>query len=175
VDEDITTLKRITFDPTTFDGAGAAASGRSGMNAPPSWSWMAYHGGISFVEPPKGSVRWNDALHINFTGTETTSWLHATDNLWIRAPVFELVADASELFDKMEITYDIPEEAEQRVKKIVVIGTLGRQNDLVTQYVLVISPKGNPEAGIYERIGAGKMPNKFLKRDGIKQEVILIH
>ncbi|KAF2670438.1 HET-domain-containing protein [Microthyrium microscopicum] len=175
-DEDVSTLERVVFDPANFSSAGAVTGQGPRMHAPPSWSWMAYKGAVSFLEPPKGSVRWNKALQINLTGTETTSWLHAADSLWIKAPVLELVEDASQLFDKMNLTYDIPDEAKQRTKKVVVIGTLGRQDDpIATQYVLVISPKEHSDTGVYERIGAGYMPNKFLKSGSTQQEMILIH
>ena len=55
----------------------------------PSWSWMAYYGGIQFMDIPFGEVDWNDKLQFN------KEHKHVFFNIFKRKGRHALVTDRS--------------------------------------------------------------------------------
>jgi len=165
----VDTLKRIDF-------------GTSTVKAPPSWSWMAYIGGITFLEPPKGQTDWNNDIVLTLTGDGNASWLYTKEDLAMRAPILvlddaaaaEISTDSSTLANpsqraerELSLMFDEPKQAAGPHKHYVIVGTFGNLNDTSSRtYVLAVSPI-QQLTNTFERIGAGWIPNRMVKRGTI--------
>ncbi|KAF7866833.1 hypothetical protein EAF04_005674 [Stromatinia cepivora] len=146
--------------------------GTHSHRVPPTWSWMAFDGAISFIEPGGGQVDWNDTgvtLPFADLACDQTSWLKTScqnDSLAIQAKAFDFTiptgagrSEASVYYDGETIT----------PTKCVIIGTDKQNvNDASTKkhYVLIIKSVPEASGGIsYERVGVGYMLGKFIHPD----------
>ncbi|KAF7509107.1 hypothetical protein GJ744_008334 [Endocarpon pusillum] len=139
----------------------------SKVRMPPSWSWMAYEGGISYLQPPKGRTVWNEkAIRLRLTGSGEISWLFAKDELGFSAPIKSFKEGENTADGDYQLTYDNPNESKSKQKKCVIIGSVqdvGHAEKGI-HYVLVVSPvatKGS--SNTWERIGAGKLHGRFIQ------------
>jgi hypothetical protein len=160
-DPEITALVRISKPPPV-------ASGTTGskVRMPPSWSWMAYEGGISYLQPPKGRTVWNEkAIQLRLTGSGETSWLFAIDELGLSAPIKSFTEGKNTADGDYQLTYDNPNESKSKQKKCVIIGSvhdIGHAEKGI-HYVLVVSPVAtNGSSNTWERISAGKLHGRFI-------------
>lgn len=133
----------------------------------PSWSWMAYEGGITFLDLPFGGVEWttDDEFRSPYfpTGSSHPSRgrmsssrnRHHTE-LRVMARSFDAESGSS------SIIWDDCTASRDKLR-CVIIGRLTSETGLATQkhWVLVIR---EVKAGLYERVGAG-----FLPKDKISQ------
>jgi hypothetical protein len=132
----------------------------------PSWSWMAFDGGIDYLRPDFGSYDWEPI---------ESPWARNGD----KKTDIALLAHAWE-YDpqsagpgELEITFDIDAPGAQRPGKRMCV-VLGRAKGSLIQetrrhWVLIIGP--TPQEGIYERIGAGFLPGRCLSRTASKEKV----
>ena len=152
--KNVLTLRKITFPPER-------------NTTVPSWSWMAYKGGIDFLELPIGEVEWHsDELHSPWTQnpSEVYHTTKPTANAELKATArrFDIPSGTGQEF---MIVYDIP-----RTEKQLLCIVMGRRKEVgkpedARHYVLFITPKSGA-AQVYERVGVGFMPGKFILSSG---------
>ncbi|KAH9206156.1 heterokaryon incompatibility protein-domain-containing protein, partial [Leptodontidium sp. 2 PMI_412] len=146
-------LKRIPAPPNT--------------KAPPSWSWMAYEGGMSYLHPPKGLTTWNEKyVKLQLTGTAATSWLYASKPLKLSASLMAFDDQENTKDGDYELTYDNDDERGAKEKKCVIIGSVQDrdQAERGLHYILVVKPPTNQGGSdTWERIGAGKLHGRFIQ------------
>lgn len=142
----------------------------------PSWSWMAYTGGIEYTDPPWRSADWEkDEISPPWTreddgsqGTQSTP--HHLD-MALKAVVrdFNLAGRSK---DEVLLTYDIERTASDGQRTQCVIVARSRMEEMVrnkTHYVLLVAAERTPtDRGdkVYKRVGAGFMPGKYIALDG---------
>jgi hypothetical protein len=151
----------------------------------PSWSWMAYEGAISFLDPPFGKIEWT--VDVEFRSPDyssgasppsrTTSRGRMSSNrngrrteLRVVARPFDVAAAASRASNiLLGIVWDDPTASHDHDQlRCVVIGRLASETGTPADpsqkhWVLVVREL---RAGLYERVGAG-----FLPKDRISQGV----
>jgi hypothetical protein len=132
----------------------------------PSWSWMAFDGGIDYLRPDFGSYDWEPI---------ESPWNRDSD----KKTDIALLAHAWE-YDpqsagpgELDITFDIDVPSAQRPAKRMCV-VLGRAkgsliHDTRRHWVLAIAPTN--QEGIYERIGAGYLPGRCLSRQPSKEKI----
>jgi hypothetical protein len=142
----------------------------------PTWSWMAYKGGIDYLDLPFDGVDWEEQeVRSPWTPGSSGDW-HTGDE----AGVVELSAVARD-FDlggsagqNSKVIYDIPARTDSGLGqplKCVVVGRLkspGQPALNRMHYVLLISPKAAQVARggyVCERVGAGFIPGRCIKLD----------
>ncbi|PQE27807.1 serine threonine kinase protein [Rutstroemia sp. NJR-2017a WRK4] len=154
--------------------------GKHSRRTPPSWSWMAYDGAISFLEPGGGEVEWNESdvtlpvyvtLPIDDLASHRTSWLRTScqenSSVAIQAKAFDFDIPADTDKSEVSLYYD---GAEITSAKCVIIGTEKLEvRDISTKkhYVLIVKPVLRVSGGtFYERCGVGYVSGKFIRLDG---------
>jgi hypothetical protein len=139
----------------------------------PTWSWMAYEGGIGFIKPRGGSLDWEPK-------PRGISWLTGDDkgNLRLRglARDFELAVPNDML--NADIIWDAGDKPEKEILKCVVLGKDTDKEQLVVNlkknYVLIIAKKVSASKEVlYERVGVGFLLGKFLKA-GEEEDVFVV-
>ena len=152
----------------------------------PSWSWMAYIGGIQFRGVPLGGVEWYDYLQFDkrceceqakFTNLWTVcKRKHAiVTNLWtvLDLPkVFSKAQHADLDFDGAEegwINYDLEGGEDSCEKRCIVVGRL-QDSGVDKYYVLVV--RSTSVNGEYRRIGLGLIQSKHVERQVINVRVV---
>ncbi|ATZ49165.1 hypothetical protein BCIN_04g03480 [Botrytis cinerea B05.10] len=144
--------------------------GTRSRRAPPTWSWVAFDGAISFIEPGGGQVSWNDAgvklPFANLTGDQT-SWLRKSCQdgsvaIQAKVPYFNIPEKANR--SEACIYYD---DTTIRAAKCVIVGTdkyHGNDASLKKHYALIVKPLSHSLGGTsYERCGVGYMPGKYIR------------
>jgi hypothetical protein len=138
----------------------------------PSWSWMAYSGGIQFMDIPLGEVGWTD--HLRFD--EECECDHAIiSNLWkfqnctvglYEAQYAVLDSDGTK---RGWIQYDVEGGKDLCKKQCVVVG---RKSDIGIEeyYVLVVRPTSVD--GEYRRIGVGLIQSDCVVGQRINVRVV---
>lgn len=138
---------------------------------PPSWSWMAYDGPISFFEPKGGEVDWNERdVVLPFANRTQSSWLktsHMRDSNAISAPVFEFANVEHSKQGEAYLSYDCGKMAPTTPTKCVIIGSEKQQTedpDKRKHYVILVlsSTQANGDVS-YERAGVGYLLGKFIR------------
>lgn len=146
----------------------------------PTWSWMAYRGGIDYLDPPFEKTDWEKAdIHPPWTrhSGETAPAAETTHH---EAGV-ELVATARDFnvagsrVNEVKIVYDTERDRSDgsRVQCVVVAKSKdGRTDAEKRHYVLIVAPTKLTAAGgdkIYKRVGAGYILGKYigLEKPGI--------
>jgi hypothetical protein len=148
----------------------------------PSWSWMAYQGGIDYTDPPGGTADWaTDDISEPWTrGFGSTISSAPQDGIIAIAATVRDFTVANRRPDEVKLVYDTGRTTSsdgQRVKCVVVAkDKIGRSEDSKRHYVLLVAPKATISGRgrrIYERIGAGFMLGKHiaLAGAGIQAEI----
>lgn len=154
----VPTLTRITFPPDCA------------TSVVPSWSWMAFDGGIDYLHPGFGGFDWEP--------TEAPQWPiknNDPSNIAVVATTWEYDLESAGHGEE-ELVFDIP-GAKQPARRICVI--LGKAKGSLIQdtrqhWVLIIAPTTHRDRNgnlAYERIGAGYMPGRCLSRIPHKEGV----
>ncbi|KAL1868946.1 hypothetical protein Daus18300_005782 [Diaporthe australafricana] len=153
--EDVERLEPIGFPGTS--------------ESPPSWSWMAYTGGIDYLEPVFDKTSWKPLA---------SPW---TRPGWADAPTkplregggltLEGMAERFDLtrargLDEALLVFDRPEEANSPLLHCVVLGASGGDAD-GRRYVLVVTPMSEIEGNFatWARVGAGYLTARCLERN----------
>ncbi|TGO50291.1 hypothetical protein BOTNAR_0398g00040 [Botryotinia narcissicola] len=154
--------------------------GTHSRRTPPTWSWMAFDGAISFIEPGGGQVSWNDAeveLPLaKLTGGQA-SWLQTScqdDSVAIQAKAidFDIPANASE--SEAYIYYD---DSTISTAKCVIVGTDKNHVNgasMKKNYVLIVKPLLDVLGTTsYERCGVGYILGKYIRLDNLSVSVLI--
>jgi hypothetical protein len=125
----------------------------------PTWSWMAYEGGISFIAPTGGSLEWDERI----------SWLtgDGKGNLRLKGVAREINLPDQNDTKIAEIIWDAGDRPENKTLKCVVFGTTKTKAEtdvaLKQHYVLMIAKVSAGGETLYERVGAGFLPGSSIK------------
>lgn len=150
-------LQRISF-----------ADSQSGTHNPPTWSFMAHVGPITYIKVPGRTANW-EKLDLRLTGNGEDLWFNAKDPLLFKATALEFERKAPSDGKLCLLVYDDP-DADQSYDKCVIIGKVGD----ILSYILVVRPRDKKKAneGLYERAGAGYIPSGWIDPKGIAVEIV---
>jgi hypothetical protein len=131
----------------------------------PSWSWMAYHGGIKFMHITFTRVSWVDSLRYD----EECEHALITDVAEFRDCTTQLDGKDYVILDRSggkrgRIQYDVEDGEELYKERCVVVGkrrTLSEQ-DPVLCYILIVRPTGVDAE--FKRVGIGSIQMKYIVR-----------
>lgn len=167
---DVGSLERINFQDNGRQKV------HHGVPSPPTWSWMAYHGGIEYLDLPFDEVEWeNDDILSPWTSSQPGTWYSSdpgrhTTGLSVIVREFDLEATAK---PDSRLVYDIPTTASglRMEAKCVILGKMkgadqSEKNRL--HYVMLVSPTFPQvsRAGLaYKRVGVGCMPGHLIHVD----------
>lgn len=161
--DDLDKMKRINFQVPRYLS--------QMVHQPPSWSFMAYMGAISYIETPGNTVKW-EQLDVHLTGTAEGSWLYAPEPLIFKAQALDFEPNALPYSGDWLIAYD-DHTVDQTKDKCIILGKTADEDGV--RYILVVRPKGaNGKNGkpLYERGGAGYVPFGWIKDTSIDVEVV---
>ncbi|KAE9379870.1 hypothetical protein N431DRAFT_458859 [Stipitochalara longipes BDJ] len=138
----------------------------------PSWSWMAYTGGIDFMNLNFGklevfkNLRF-DKKHENDKKTLITNVWEFRDCHSKEMEEAGSVAARSEIFDSCDakkgwIVYDVKREAEFLSERGVVIGRTGSKGQW--EYHMLVVRQRDGKEGEYDRVGIGKVQEGYMVR-----------
>ncbi|KAF9735146.1 hypothetical protein PMIN03_007382 [Paraphaeosphaeria minitans] len=141
----------------------------------PSWSWMAYTGGIEYTDPPWRSADWEkDEISPPWTrkddGTQGAQSAPHHLDMALKAVVrdFNLAGRSKE---EVFLTYDVERTASDGQRTQCVIVARSRMETSVrdkTHYVLLVAAERmalKRGEKVYKRVGAGFMPGKYIAQD----------
>jgi hypothetical protein len=145
--------------------------GEHSKKTPPSWSWMAVQGVISFLEPQGGEVDWNHTgVKIPSTDGDQVSWLKTKsgprESFAIRAQVFDFTTTFFLMGPEVYLVWDGVQAVQDA--KCVVIGTGSEdpQSGERKRYVMLVArPPHAHGVDVYERVGVGHLPEKYIRAD----------
>lgn len=124
----------------------------------PSWSWMAYDGGIKYMNVPMGKVLWNEKVLSPFRENQDGDEIYNEEK---RVP-FEIEAEAWDIneSDTERLILDEPGAAPVGPLKCVIIGIDKKETEASqTHYALLVSQTRKGDENMYTRRGVA-----FLKR-----------
>ena len=140
----------------------------------PSWSWMAYKGGIDYGDPPFKTAQWEmDEIR--------PPWTRGNENMAETTPhnpemsLIAIVRDftvAKRKADEVRLIYDTERTASdgQRPQCVIVAREKGDiAEDERRYYVLLVMATGSITArgkAMYKRAGAGYLLGKYIALDG---------
>ncbi|CAN8097963.1 unnamed protein product [Discula destructiva] len=156
----------------------------------PTWSWMAYDGGIDYLDLPLGGVAWcEDAIRSPWASKSGDTW-HTGDGkdaVELKALARSCAVGSSNLGvpvsnDEIVIVYDNPDlvKMDGRDLMYVVVGKSKHKvlPEELDHFVLVVSrvkESSRTEHGskVCERVGVGHMKGKFLASEFSAQAVVI--
>ncbi|KAI1313731.1 HET-domain-containing protein [Xylaria venustula] len=138
--------------------------------AVPTWSWMAYHGGIDYVDPPFDQTIWEkeDIHPPRMKDSTTSSHTHARMELLATVRRFNV---AGHLDGEVRLVYDTEKNQSDGTRPQCVVIAKSREGQTPQEkkfYVLLVSllsSYANGSDHIYERVGAGVMLGRFILFD----------
>lgn len=150
--------------------------------AVPSWSWMAYDGGIQFMDIPFGDVDW--MVNLRFKKKHKHEWFnengkHAlvTDiggfqNCGLEQRNTNYVILDSNKAERGWIQYDVEASENFRVERCVVVGRESRENELGQRkyYILVVRPTSVDSE--YTRVGVGWIQSDYVTRQRLNVRIV---
>ncbi|KAF2009060.1 hypothetical protein BU24DRAFT_497614 [Aaosphaeria arxii CBS 175.79] len=139
----------------------------------PSWSWMAYTGGIDYLDPPFGTAKWLDDQLQPRTFNDGD---HSSPSLSFRAKVRGFSVMGRE--EGVKIVYDTRRRRGSdgdRLQQCVAVAMEATQRDKWQRmfWVLVVAADSSYKVPhseefrdrAYRRVGVGTMPGKFIRLD----------
>ncbi|KAI1756781.1 heterokaryon incompatibility protein-domain-containing protein [Xylaria castorea] len=139
----------------------------------PSWSWMAYEGGIQYIDAPGSDVHWMnditwlpataDLEEMNTPSLNSQSDLDTDMSRELKAPVWSLIDPQDE-----DITLDDERLLNPQASKCVVIGVSKRPADEGSKlyYVLIVTPVYIEDDIVWKRLGVGIMKRRYIALEG---------
>lgn len=135
----------------------------------PSWSWMAYAGGIDYIGPRFGRVEWN-AL-----GSPWSPSSRPGDTALVAEARDYAYEEEGPVGKRCEVVFDDPTRASPAATTCIVLGTdRPEMGSARTHYVLVVErTKRQDREGndTYKRIGAGYLADECVARNGTQVKV----
>jgi hypothetical protein len=131
---------------------------RIGYNNPkvPSWSWMAYRGGIKFVDvsfAASDDIRWQ--IELKFDREQNDALIGSLGKFWkctiIQKETRYVILDSRET-ERGWLQFDVEDGTDLDMQKCVVVGRTGRGPE-IQYFILVVRPTATN--GEYERVGVG--------------------
>ncbi|KAF1832274.1 HET-domain-containing protein [Decorospora gaudefroyi] len=149
----------------------------------PSWSWMAYKGGIDYLDPPFQSAEWETSELIPpwTRGRPASTDSAPPDGQIVISATVRNFDVAGRQQNEVKFSYDTERRAASdghRVQCVIVARLKEARRDWERVfYVLLVTPvQGITGRGVrvYERVGVGFMPGKFisLEGEGTKAEIV---
>lgn len=138
----------------------------------PSWSWMAYNGGIQFMDIPFGTVDWIDNLRFD-KGRELVLITNVGE---FRDCTMEPDGKHYAILDSSRtkrgwIQYDVEEDEDLFKERCVVVGKRSSNRlDIKEYYILVIRPTSVD--GEYKRVGVGLIQSDYVVRQRFNVRVM---
>lgn len=128
----------------------------------PSWSWMAYSGGIQFLDIPIRSMSRANSLHFD----EGRKSALITDVGKFRNCMIKSDGDRWAVFNFIGkkrgwIRYDVEDRGKHHKDRCVVVGKTGR-GSVEEYYILAVLP--NMVEGEYRRVGIGMVRSSYVVR-----------
>jgi hypothetical protein len=146
----------------------------------PSWSWMAYDGGIHFMDIPFGNVDWNDNLRFNDLRFNEHKYALVTDVCVFRNCGLEqrdtsyAILDSSKA-ERGQIQYDVEASEDLQAERCVVVGREScylhrHQSPTGKYYILVVRQTGVDDE--YRRVGVGWIQSDYVARQKLNVRVV---
>jgi hypothetical protein len=132
----------------------------------PSWSWMAYKGGISYMNIPFDDVEWSNAVKC-FPGkpelqAPVREFLHYTIE-----PQNERCTILAEGVERGWLKFDGEDITDIQILKCIVVGRARRQEtDDQEHYILVVTQRLEGGHCSYERVGVGSIQRRHISFQG---------
>jgi hypothetical protein len=149
----------------------------SALSAVPSWSWMAYIGGIDYLQPGFGNYEWEDLQSPWSKKTphniSSTDFSIANTALIATAREYDLGAA---VLNEGQLIFDTPNRSSMPRTLCVVLGKAKGSPLPETQrhYLLIITAarhEGHAAEPVYERVGAGYLPGKCISPNGFSVRI----
>jgi hypothetical protein len=136
-------------------------------NIIPSWSWMAYVGGIKYLEVPLGGVLWSKEIYSPWSETGRDG---DTDMKWPQMvgmnSVKALAWEFERLTEYKKLIMDDIDCTFKRPLRVVIVGT-DKQEVIETtrkHYVLIVANIHGEMDNLYERVGVGIVEEALIIR-----------
>lgn len=143
----------------------------------PSWSWMAYKGGIDYTDPPYQSATWETRELIPpWTRGQYADPDTVDEDVALKAVARDFSL-AGRKQDEVKVAYDTEKSSEgKKVQCVIVARSVEGSDSEKRFYVLLVIPTGEEtEEGVkkYKRVGAGFMLGKYivLDRPGVEVRI----
>ncbi|KAH6981725.1 hypothetical protein BKA56DRAFT_632063 [Ilyonectria sp. MPI-CAGE-AT-0026] len=144
----------------------------------PTWSWMAYEGGITFMDVPFDGVQWDDSQILSpwsRSSTSSSSW-HTGDS---KSRILEGTAREINLAQALKhIVFDKMIPHHDGALRCIVVGSQKPEiaPNVATRkhYVLVITKRFDiADYTTYERVGVGTLLGSWIALDGLGSNVMV--
>lgn len=134
---------------------------------PPSWSWMACDGQITFLELPFGEIEWANNVHGPPAESDIGIWAEAS----------KLHLHGAELMERAVLDLEAPESDEDTWRCVVVGKKKARgERDDAVHYVLLIRPvslaSSSQRGDDFERIGVAILMSAHLSAQTTRVRVV---
>lgn len=130
----------------------------------PSWSWMAYEGGIKYMDIPFGEVYWENNVISPFIQGSISSGSDEDVLLpfEIQAQVWDIVGPHDQ-----RLILDEPACIQVEPLRCVILGKNKRSEPDPGQihYVMIVTKAGNGEVDAYERVGVAFLERRQIGLD----------
>lgn len=147
----------------------------------PSWSWMAFSGGIEFVKIPFGVTNWIKHDHLQFN-KECNSVVAASLGEIINCATRHCENCTARLCEKRHVLvgaggergwvrYDLGAEEGSNTIQCVVIGSETAKDTSPGQYCILLVRPTSTE-GQYKRVGVGKVESGWVARQ--RRSILLV-
>ena len=136
----------------------------------PSWSWMAYNGGIQFMDIPFGKVDW--IVNLRFDEERKSTLIADVGKFrnYKMKPDGDHYAVLNSFRMKIGwIWYDVDEGKNLREERCVVVGRKSNKG-VKKYYILVVRPTGVD--GEYSRVGVGLIRSDCVVRERVGVRVV---
>jgi hypothetical protein len=131
----------------------------------PSWSWMAYTGGIEYMDVPYGQVMWTEDIQSPFMSDEHD----VSENAKKTGKPFEITTQAWSMVGCCDddLILDDADRILAGPRKCVILGTdkVKRLDQSQKHYVLIIITVPGEAADVFERVGVGTVEEGQIIRD----------
>jgi len=139
----------------------------------PSWSWMAYEGGIDYCDPPFQTADWEMKEIVSpWSERPTAEGVPEMENLALSVTVHDFDLRGRGQND-VKLFYDTSQTTASNGTRsrcvIVARSKVGRSEREKTYYVLLVGATGDFTVNgekVYKRLGAGFMLGKYVTLDG---------
>ncbi|KAI0468300.1 HET-domain-containing protein [Xylaria cf. heliscus] len=148
----------------------------------PTWSWMAYQGGIDYVDPPFDQTVW-EKNDIRPPGIKSNAVKNKADNSLQNDSKMELLATArgfnvaGHQDGEVKLMYDTEKNKSDGMRQQCVVVAKSKEGKTPQEkkyYVLLVSPLSSSvdnSDNIYERVGAGVMFGRLINFNEPGKEV----
>ncbi|KAF7503416.1 hypothetical protein GJ744_003899 [Endocarpon pusillum] len=135
-----------------------------GGKEPPSWSWMAYYGGIDFISTPRFEVPNFEGLRFDTDKEAIISKIRQFKNCRLEQQEKEhaIFADQERVGS---LWFDMAADIESKSIHCVIIGMRddAKEDPKKTYYILVV--RGNQQKNGYERLGVGEVEALYVSME----------